>query len=103
VWAIFPILGLITFFWARYLVQLHARKERLRYRFQEGDIHWTVKRAAFVCGVALVSGILSSLLGIGGGMVLSPIMLELGVLPEITAATSSFMIVHRIIICTYEI
>jgi uncharacterized membrane protein YfcA len=83
----------ITILWARYLVQLHDKKEQLGYHFHEGDLKWTAKRAYIICTVALVSGILASLLGVGGGMVLSPIMLELGVLPEIAAATSSFMLV----------
>ncbi len=56
---------------------------------------WTNKSTAVVASIAFVAGVISSLLGIGGGMVLSPIMLELEVLPEITASTSSFMIVRK--------
>lgn len=44
--------------------------------------------------MAIASGIVSSLVGIGGGMLLGPVMLELGILPDVTAATSSFMIVR---------
>ena len=43
-------------------------------------------------GGASLAGVFSSSLGIGGGMVLTPIMLELGMLADVTAATSSFMI-----------
>jgi uncharacterized membrane protein YfcA len=43
--------------------------------------------------VSFIAGVFSSLLGIGGGMVLSPFMLEIGLHPQVTAATSSFMIV----------
>jgi len=35
---------------------------------------------------------LAGLLGIGGGVLFGPVMLEYGVLPEVAAATSSFMI-----------
>lgn len=33
-----------------------------------------------------------SLLGIGGGMITGPLLLEMGVLSQVTAATSSFMV-----------
>lgn len=42
--------------------------------------------------VGLIAGTLAGLLGIGGGLVVSPILLGLGVRPEITTASSSFMI-----------
>ena len=61
---------------------------------QEGDIHWTIDRMTLISCVSVAAGILASLLGIGGGMILSPLMLSLGVLPEVTSATSTFMIVR---------
>ncbi|XP_058092157.1 sulfite exporter TauE/SafE family protein 5-like isoform X2 [Magnolia sinica] len=42
--------------------------------------------------MALLSGILGGLFGIGGGMLINPILLQMGIPPQITAATSSFMV-----------
>ncbi|XP_024520298.1 sulfite exporter TauE/SafE family protein 2 [Selaginella moellendorffii] len=42
--------------------------------------------------MALLAGILGGLLGIGGGMLISPILLEMGMPPQVTAATSAFMV-----------
>ncbi|KAL8460202.1 hypothetical protein ACS0TY_031929 [Phlomoides rotata] len=42
--------------------------------------------------MALLAGTLGGIFGIGGGMIISPILLQLGIKPEVTAATSSFMI-----------
>ncbi len=61
--------------------------------FQEGDIKWTVPTTVIIALVAVAAGMVSALVGIGGGMILGPVMLELGILPDIVAATSSFMIV----------
>jgi len=89
---IFPILFLVSLFWARKLVSMNEYKEKLYYPFKQGDLHWTKNRTVVISLVALLAGIVSSLLGIGGGMVIVPIILELQVLPEVIVATSSFMI-----------
>ncbi|KAM1384769.1 hypothetical protein EV1_036535 [Malus domestica] len=42
--------------------------------------------------MALLAGILGCVFGIGGGMLISPLLLQVGVAPEVTAATCSFMV-----------
>ncbi|GMF19751.1 unnamed protein product [Phytophthora lilii] len=42
--------------------------------------------------VCTTAGVAAGLLGIGGGMVKGPIMLEAGILPPVQSATASFMI-----------
>ncbi|KAH7569068.1 hypothetical protein JRO89_XS06G0097300 [Xanthoceras sorbifolium] len=42
--------------------------------------------------MALLAGILGGLFGIGGGMLISPLLLHIGIAPEVTAATCSFMV-----------
>ncbi|KAG4971587.1 hypothetical protein JHK82_037254 [Glycine max] len=42
--------------------------------------------------MALLAGILGGVFGIGGGMLISPLLLQVGVTPEVTAATCSFMV-----------
>ncbi|KAL9384066.1 hypothetical protein Peur_024389 [Populus x canadensis] len=42
--------------------------------------------------MALLAGMLGGVFGIGGGMLISPLLLHVGVAPEITAATCSFMV-----------
>ncbi|KAJ3674922.1 hypothetical protein LUZ60_005538 [Juncus effusus] len=41
---------------------------------------------------ALLTGAMSGLFGIGGGLLLNPVFLHIGVPPQISAATSSFMV-----------
>eukprot|EP00484_Ammonia_sp_Unknown_P015458 CAMPEP_0197064348 /NCGR_PEP_ID=MMETSP1384-20130603/158561_1 /TAXON_ID=29189 /ORGANISM="Ammonia sp." /LENGTH=73 /DNA_ID=CAMNT_0042500829 /DNA_START=75 /DNA_END=292 /DNA_ORIENTATION=+ len=36
--------------------------------------------------IATIAGILGGLLGIGGGMIVSPLLIELGVIPTVAAA-----------------
>ncbi|TKY71573.1 integral to membrane [Spatholobus suberectus] len=42
--------------------------------------------------MALLAGLLGGVFGIGGGMLISPLLLQVGVTPEVTAATCSFMV-----------
>jgi uncharacterized membrane protein YfcA len=89
---IIPILLLITLAVAYYLIKQEYKKQRLHYKFVKGDVRWTPNYTLIISALSLGAGILSSLLGIGGGMILSPMMLEMQVLPEIVAATSTYMI-----------
>ncbi|EPS68173.1 hypothetical protein M569_06599, partial [Genlisea aurea] len=41
---------------------------------------------------ALVAGFLGGLLGIGGGMIIAPMLLQMGLKPEVTAATTSVLV-----------
>ncbi|KAK7363008.1 hypothetical protein VNO77_05135 [Canavalia gladiata] len=42
--------------------------------------------------MALLAGVLGGVFGIGGGMLISPLLLQVGIGPEVTAATCSFMV-----------
>ncbi|CAL0313971.1 unnamed protein product [Lupinus luteus] len=42
--------------------------------------------------MALLAGALGGVFGIGGGMLISPFLLQVGIAPEVTAATCSFMV-----------
>ncbi|KAJ8478172.1 hypothetical protein OPV22_021899 [Ensete ventricosum] len=41
---------------------------------------------------ALLTGVLSGLFGIGGGLLLNPVLLQIGIPPQTAAATSTFMV-----------
>lgn len=59
---------------------------------EAGDIVWTpdtTLRYPLLCSGA---GVIAGMFGVGGGIVKGPLMLHLGVLPEVAAATSATMI-----------
>ncbi|ETL26975.1 hypothetical protein L916_19424, partial [Phytophthora nicotianae] len=79
--------------WMGYRLRLLNRiKVQGNYPFVEGDIHWIKRRVLMFPAVCTTAGVAAGLLGIGGGMVKGPIMLEAGVLPAVQTATASFMI-----------
>ncbi|KAG8387874.1 hypothetical protein BUALT_Bualt02G0066900 [Buddleja alternifolia] len=42
--------------------------------------------------MALLAGVLGGVFGVGGGMLISPLLLQMGIEPQVTAATCSFMV-----------
>ena len=91
-WAPVPISLIISTILAVFLIRRHQERIDFSHRFLPGDIEWTIQKTFAIASASLFAGVLASLVGIGGAMVISPIMIELGVLPEIIVATSSFMI-----------
>ena len=85
-------LGIVTALCGRHLLKLHRIRERRVYRFVEGDVLWDAHGVRFYPLVSSLAGVAAGLLGIGGGMVVGPLMLEMGMLPTVSAATSAFMI-----------
>ncbi|WIA31149.1 hypothetical protein OEZ86_001161 [Tetradesmus obliquus] len=58
----------------------------------EGQLHWTATTTLLYPAICSSAGLVAGLFGIGGGVVKGPLMLELGVPPDVAAATSATMI-----------
>ncbi|KAF5182689.1 Sulfite exporter TauE/SafE family protein [Thalictrum thalictroides] len=52
--------------------------------------NWKVHQLLFYCICGIIAGIVGGLLGLGGGFILGPLFLELGVPPQVASATSTF-------------
>ncbi|KAK9124008.1 hypothetical protein Sjap_013610 [Stephania japonica] len=57
----------------------------------EATIEWTPLHIATCALCGIVGGIVGGLLGSGGGFVLGPLLLELGVIPQVASATATFV------------
>ncbi|KAG7385897.1 hypothetical protein PHYPSEUDO_000959 [Phytophthora pseudosyringae] len=89
-----PLLILVAItLWVGYQLRLLNRLKVLcDYPFVEGDVHWIKRRVLIFPTLCSMAGVAAGLLGIGGGMVKGPIMLEMGILPPVQSATANFMI-----------
>jgi uncharacterized membrane protein YfcA len=59
------------------------------YHFLDTDIKYNHDNIFRIVGISIITGIISTFLGIGGGMIMTPILNSLGMLPEVVSATSS--------------
>ena len=86
----FPIVGVIMIIIAIYLLIDYRKKVRNGHKFVQGDVKWNWINVTLYPGACLIAGILASMLGIGGGMIKSPLLLLLGSDPAVGAATAAF-------------
>mmetsp|Transcript_4345 Transcript_4345/g.16354 ORF Transcript_4345/g.16354 Transcript_4345/m.16354 type:complete len:236 (-) Transcript_4345:180-887(-) len=98
----FIFIGTIMVFIALYLISRHRRKVNSGYKFLKGDVHWNLFNTAIFPFFCLLAGIAAGCLGIGGGMLKAPVLVELGLLPETIVASSSFMIMFTSSITTSQ-
>jgi len=76
----------------RRTVNKTIQKSKVNFKFVEGDIVWNwFKFRKYSC-FTFLAGCIAGLIGIGGGMVLGPMMLQLGVLPQVSSATNAALI-----------
>lgn len=92
------VLATVVFLVGRYVQSKRGHLPRPRERnlgtfeTQVTDISWTPFRIIMFSLSSVFAGLLAGMLGLGAGMIKGPLLLEIGVDPQSTAATSSFMI-----------
>lgn len=86
------VMILLFFVISYFLVKDTSIKQGLGYEWDTQDIQWNYKRNNILGCVGFIAGVCAGMLGIGGGTILNPIFLVIGMRPEVTAATSSFII-----------
>lgn len=52
--------------------------------------NWSTHQLAQWCACGIVAGIVGGLLGIGGGFIMGPLFLKLGIHPQVASATATF-------------
>jgi len=98
----FPLFGLLTLFYAIWLRRRYVRKLDLGYTYVHGEIHWKYRNILGIPIICFFAGIMSGMLGIGGGMITNPMLVELGLNPKAATATSSFMILFTASVAVVE-
>lgn len=80
-------------FFAVKLMKETTEKKAVGYPFHAQDVLWDFSKTRFYAFFTFVAGIVAGLIGIGGGMVLGPLMLVMGIYPRVSTATTATMIV----------
>jgi uncharacterized membrane protein YfcA len=72
-----------------YLIARHEIKAMVRYDYAHGDIKWDARSAILYPAIFMFAGITAGTFGIGGGVVIVPLLLSVGVHPAVAATTAS--------------
>ena len=75
------------------LLKKQRERVQVRYPFQADDPVWDFKALQFFGACTFAAGVLAGLIGIGGGMILGPLMLVMGIHPRVSSASTATMIV----------
>jgi len=97
-WSLFSLFILVclclTFFIAKLLRQERELKLKHKYDFHESDIEITTKNLIKLMLFATLTGMAGASLGIGGGMIMNPLFLELGQMPSIASSTGMYIVMY---------
>ncbi|KAK2947585.1 putative sulfite exporter TauE/SafE [Blattamonas nauphoetae] len=93
VFAAYLVVSLLLTAFAGYIIMREQKKKtKLGYEITEGDVVWTVKTSVLYPLFCILAGFVAGLLGIGGAIVTSPVLMDMGVLvPVVTATTSALL------------
>lgn len=83
-----------VFGWEAARLWRESRARRMRGEWEcvcEASIEWTGPQLVFCAFCGLVGGTVGGLLGSGGGFILGPLLLEIGVIPQVASATATFV------------
>ncbi|GLT54187.1 hypothetical protein SLA2020_274070 [Shorea laevis] len=70
-------------------VNLYKGRRTIASKGEEGT-NWRVHQLVLYCSCGILAGLVGGLLGLGGGFILGPLFLELGVSPQVSSATATF-------------
>lgn len=83
----------ISILTAFYVVKKTQHLKKLSYDFDEFDLVFTKKVATQFTFISLFAGFMAGMVGIGGGLIVGPLMLIFKVRPDVSAATSGVIII----------
>jgi uncharacterized membrane protein YfcA len=74
---------------AKDVMRIHEIKRRDGYEFDKNDLKFDNNKAIIkIMAYTFIAGLLGGIVGIGGGIILSPLFLQMGMLPTIVANTN---------------
>lgn len=97
-WFVFSLFAVLCIIFPRFFYQTMKEEAKLKisktnpkvFKITSEEGEKNLNKIILIC---FISGIISGLLGVGGGIVMAPLMLELGIEPRIAAATSNFLLI----------
>eukprot|EP00208_Stichococcus_sp_RCC1054_P001671 CAMPEP_0206145512 /NCGR_PEP_ID=MMETSP1473-20131121/27613_1 /ASSEMBLY_ACC=CAM_ASM_001109 /TAXON_ID=1461547 /ORGANISM="Stichococcus sp, Strain RCC1054" /LENGTH=522 /DNA_ID=CAMNT_0053541757 /DNA_START=144 /DNA_END=1709 /DNA_ORIENTATION=- len=90
--ALVPLTAVVSAGAAVWLTRKYTAKTRAGQHLIKGEVAWTKRNTVVYPAVCSLAGLVAGMFGVGGGIVKGPLMLEMGVLPDVAAATSATMI-----------
>ena len=87
-------LGILAVTVLAFVMTMQSQKQREAYGVPTlpGDMQWTLRKTVSTQAMAVLVGAIAGILGLGGGELMAPLLVHLGMLPEVVSAVNAFMI-----------
>eukprot|EP00741_Cyanophora_paradoxa_P009872 tig00001669_g9562.t1 len=92
IWVPFFGFYVVAYIYGRWVKAEYDRKVWFGFPFKPFDVRWTERGIRVYPLYSVGAGMVAGALGLGGGVVKGPLMLDLGLHPQVVMATSSYMI-----------
>lgn len=89
--AFIPISIISIYFLSKVSIQEYLYMKRMNYNFLESDLHLNKMTVIKISIYGFFVGVLGSMLGIGGGIIVGPLFLEMKLDPTVASYTASFL------------
>ena len=91
----FSFLGIVLIY--DYFIFDHVKTEYncrkiINFPYDDRDINWTKETIIKICFIGFLAGFIAGVIGIGGGVVLGPILLDLGIHPIVGTVTTNMLV-----------
>ncbi|KAK9923371.1 hypothetical protein M0R45_031793 [Rubus argutus] len=73
------------------VIKLYKGKRVITSKGSEAAANWKVYKLVYFCAFGIAAGLIGGLLGLGGGFIMGPLFLEMGIPPQVSSATSTFI------------
>ena len=70
----------------------YSYRKIINFPYDEKDINWTKSTIIKLCCIGFIAGFVAGVIGIGGGVVLGPILLDLGIHPVVGTVTTNMLV-----------
>lgn len=88
----FIVIALALVFLAYFIARHeYLRKVESGYEFQEGDIQWKPLNSMLVICFVSIGGLAAAIVGVGGGIIFSPLLVSFGLHPNVAISTGLYL------------
>jgi len=87
-----PVLGGCMYAIGKHLQNLHSLRQSAGWTYLPTDLQWSPSVLLKFPLTSLFAGLTAGLLGIGGGMIIGPLFIQVGMQPQVGTASCAFMI-----------
>jgi uncharacterized membrane protein YfcA len=93
-WAEIPWVLAFTCFFVVVMRREQLYKRALDFPKVAGDLEWTHRTVLLFPMACIFAGVVAGLFGVGGAIITGPLMIEMGVLPEVASSSSALLVLY---------